>query len=117
MTDAAPGSPRAAPPPDLDGAAHPDVGIRDVQALVRATYGARDRARGIDAGLGWFIEEVGELSRAVRRQGHEERVVEFSDVMAWLVSLADLAGVDLAAAMDRYADGCPKCHGIPCTCG
>lgn len=112
------GSPPPAPAPlDLDGTVRPDVGIRELQALIRATYGERDRARGVDAGLGWFIEEVGELSRAVRRQGHDEQVVEFSDVMAWLVSLAELAGVDLAAAMDRYADGCPKCHGIPCTCG
>jgi NTP pyrophosphatase (non-canonical NTP hydrolase) len=43
-------------------------------------------------------------------------MTEFSDVLAWLVSLADLTGVDLAEAAERYAQGCPKCAGTPCTC-
>lgn len=86
------------------------------QRTIRDTYGDRDRERGIDATFGWFVEEVGELSRALRRQGHDERVVEFSDVLAWLVTLADLTGVDLADAATRYADGCPKCGRRPCTC-
>ena len=86
------------------------------QATIRATYGERDRERGLDATFGWFVEEVGELSRAIRRQGHEERVHEFSDVLAWLVSLADQCDVDLATAAERYADGCPRCLELPCTC-
>jgi NTP pyrophosphatase (non-canonical NTP hydrolase) len=88
-----------------------------LQATIRATYGAADRARGVDATFGWFVEEVGELSRAIRRQGHDERVEEFSDVLAWLVTLADLCDVDLAEAARRYEDGCPTCHAVPCTCG
>jgi NTP pyrophosphatase (non-canonical NTP hydrolase) len=43
-------------------------------------------------------------------------VEEFSDVLAWLVTLADLCGVDIAEAAARYRDGCPSCGGIPCTC-
>lgn len=95
----------------------PDVGLRELQATIRATYGAHDRRRGVDANLGWFIEEVGELSRAIRRQGHAERLHEFADVLAWLVSLADLCDVDMAEASARYLDGCPRCHAIPCRCG
>lgn len=91
--------------------------IADLQRVVRATYGARDRQRGVEGTFAWFVEEVGELSRAIHRQGHAERVVEFSDVLAWLVSLADLTGVDLAEAADRYAAGCPKCATSPCVCG
>jgi NTP pyrophosphatase (non-canonical NTP hydrolase) len=91
--------------------------LADLQARIRATYGDADRARGVDATFGWFVEEVGELSRAIRRQGHEERVEEFSDVLAWLVTLADLTGVDLADAARRYQHGCPSCHASPCTCG
>jgi len=87
------------------------------QATIRDTYGERDRQRGVDATFGWFVEEVGELSRAIRRQGHDERVHEFSDVLAWLVSLADQCDVDLAEAAERYADGCPRCHAVPCQCG
>ncbi len=88
-----------------------------LQQTIRRTYGAQDRTRGVDATFGWFIEEVGELSRAIRRQGHTERVEEFSDVLAWLVTLADLCDVDLADAAQRYADGCPTCGTSPCTCG
>ena len=91
--------------------------LADLQQLIRATYGQRDRERGVDATFGWFVEEVGELSRAIRREGHDQRVVEFTDVLAWLVSLADLTGVDLAAAIQqRYGEGCPKCAGSPCHC-
>ena len=90
--------------------------LADLQRVIRETYGARDRARGIDGAFAWFVEEVGELSRALRREGHDERVHEFSDVLAWLVTLADLAGVDIAEAATRYANGCPKCGQRPCRC-
>jgi NTP pyrophosphatase (non-canonical NTP hydrolase) len=93
------------------------VEIERLQAVVRDTYGARDRARGVEGTFAWFVEEVGELSRAIHRQGHAERVEEFSDVLAWLVSLAELTGVDLQQAAARYAEGCPKCGGSPCSCG
>jgi len=93
------------------------VDLADLQAVVRATYGAHDRDRGVDATFGWFVEEVGELSRAIRRQGHAEQVVEFTDVLAWLVSLAEMCDVDLAAEVERrYGDGCPRCHRQPCAC-
>lgn len=90
--------------------------LADLQATIRATYGERDRARGVDATFGWFVEEVGELSRAIRRQGHDERVHEFGDALAWLVTLADMCDVDMAEAAARYRDGCPSCHRSPCTC-
>jgi NTP pyrophosphatase (non-canonical NTP hydrolase) len=90
--------------------------LSELQATIRATYGQQDRARGLDGTFAWFVEEVGELSRAIRRQGHDERVVEFSDVLAWLVTLADLCEVDMAEAAARYRDGCPKCHSRPCSC-
>ncbi|MCC5950025.1 MAG: hypothetical protein JJT89_16345 [Nitriliruptoraceae bacterium] len=92
--------------------------LSEVQRIVRDTYGEHDRARGVDATFGWFVEEVGELSRAIRRQGHEERVEEFTDVLAWLVTLADLCGIDLDEAMtQRYGQGCPSCGSSPCRCG
>ena len=90
--------------------------LADLQATIRTTYGARDRARGVDATFGWFVEEVGELSRAIRRQGHAERVHEFGDALAWLVTLADLCDVDIDDAAARYRDGCPRCGTSPCAC-
>lgn len=91
--------------------------LDELQRTIAATYGAQDRERGVDGTFGWFVEEIGELSRAIRRQGHEQRVVEFSDVLAWLVTLADMTGVDLAEAARRYEHGCPKCGSSPCVCG
>lgn len=83
---------------------------------MRDTYGARDAARGIDANFRWLTEEVGELARAIRTGSGSDVQLEFSDIVAWVASLANLLEVDLDAAMGRYADGCPKCHARPCAC-
>ena len=80
------------------------------------TYLERDRARGSDATFRWLVEEVGELARTLRHDDPDARRHEFGDVLAWLASLANLTGVDLEEAAARYADGCPKCGGIPCSC-
>jgi NTP pyrophosphatase (non-canonical NTP hydrolase) len=90
--------------------------INDLQALMRETYGARDRARGLDGTFRWLTEEVGELARAIRTGDAAERRLELSDVVAWVVSVANLLEVDLDDAMARYADGCPKCRARPCVC-
>ena len=89
--------------------------IREFQELIERTYGEKDRRRGLWSTYGWFVEEVGELAKALRRgQGLGE---EFADVLAWLVTLANLAGVDLdAVTRERYGRGCPKCGGSPCRC-
>lgn len=86
------------------------------QKQMRALYGERDRERGTARTFAWFTEECGELSRAVFRGTHEHRLEEFADVLAWLATLADLSGVDLAEAAHRYADGCPRCNATPCAC-
>lgn len=84
--------------------------------MIEATYGRRDRARGKDGTFRWLVEEVGELARAVRIGEPSSLREEFSDVLAWTVSLASLCGVDAEAALARYAQGCPKCHQSPCAC-
>ena len=81
------------------------------------TYGERDRARGRDATVAWLAEELGELARAVRKGTREEQLHELGDVLAWLASLADQLGLSLDEAAARYAQGCPRCGDIPCTCG
>ncbi len=91
--------------------------IADFQAQMRRLYGERDRQRGSTRTFAWFVEEVGELSRALFRGDAAARDHEFADVLAWLASLADQAGVDLdAAAAGRYAEGCPRCGDTPCGC-
>ena len=91
--------------------------IRQFQQIIDETYGQRDSERGLERTFIWLVEEVGELARALRSESHERRVEEFSDVLAWLTTTASLAGVDLAEAAGRFADGCPKCEQTPCECG
>ena len=91
--------------------------IRDFQQLIEDIYLDRDRARGLPGTLLWFVEEVGELVRALRRGERENLEEEFSDCLAWLSTLASITGVDLgAAAYGKYRGGCPRCAAMPCHC-
>ncbi len=90
--------------------------ISELQSTLRRTYYRRDAKRGRDATFRWLTEEVGELARALRHGERDDLELELSDVLAWLASLANLTGIDLDAAMARYADGCPKCSRSPCAC-
>ncbi len=92
--------------------------IAQFQKLIEDIYFARDSERGIDANFLWFIEEVGELSRAIKRGTPEEQAGEFADVLAWLTTMASIQGIDLEATVKaKYEGGCPKCGGCPCRCG
>ena len=91
--------------------------LAEFQRLIEAIYYERDSARGIEGTHMWFAEEVGELTRAIRRDQKEELEGEFADVLAWLSTLASMKGIDLeAAARAKYGEGCPRCHGTPCSC-
>ncbi len=92
--------------------------IREFQKLIEAIYYERDAARGLAGTHMWFAEEVGELTRALRRGQKEELAGEFADVLAWLATLASIAGVDLEeVARRKYEGGCPRCSSTPCACG
>lgn len=94
-----------------------DVSFREFQALIREMYHDKDVARGIDGTFMWLMEEVGELAAALREGTLEEQAAEFADVLAWLSTIANVAGVDLAAAVqDKYGSGCPGCGRLVCTC-
>ncbi|MDQ1381681.1 MAG: hypothetical protein QOJ71_2400 [Actinomycetota bacterium] len=90
--------------------------LGEFQALMAATYGERDRARGIEATVAWLTEELGELARAVRKGAREEQLHEAGDVLAWLASLTGQLGLSLEDAAARYSNGCPRCGSIPCRC-
>ena len=64
-------------------------------------YEKPDRARGTPGTWLHFSEEVGELARALARQDRANLEEEFADVLAWLCTLANINGVDLAAAVAR----------------
>ena len=95
----------------------PAVTLSDFQQLIRKMYLTKDVARGVDGTFMWFMEEVGELAAALRDGTHEERSAEFADVLAWLATIANVAGVDLSAAVvQKYGSGCPGCGRFVCTC-
>jgi NTP pyrophosphatase (non-canonical NTP hydrolase) len=87
------------------------------QHLIRDMYLDKDLARGVDGTFMWLMEEVGELAAALRNGSHEDRLGEFADVLAWLATIANVAGVDLTeAVMRKYGAGCPGCGQFVCTC-
>src|SRR5262245_13856337 len=88
------------------------------QERIRSLFGARDASRGVEGTFMWFMEEVGELAAALRQRDAEALALEFADVLAWLATLANIAGVDLDGAVDaKYGSGCPRCRSTPCACG
>lgn len=93
--------------------------ISEFQKEIADTFRTRDAERGAMGTFAWYVEEVGELATALRRErpGSAPLAAEFADCLAWLASLATLAEVDLeTAAADKYAGGCPRCGAKPCAC-
>lgn len=91
--------------------------LGELQQRIREQFGAKDARRGVEGTFMWFMEEVGELSAALRAGPKDELALEFADVLAWLATLANIAEVDLDAAVEaKYGRGCPKCARTPCVC-
>ena len=91
--------------------------LDELQQRIEKMYSAKDRTRGAAATFLWLSEEVGELAAAIATGSQEEKSAEFADVLAWLVTLANVEGVNLARAMEqKYGDGCPGCGKMVCLC-
>jgi len=90
--------------------------IAEFQQLIHDLYHTKDSARGVDKTFVWFIEEIGELARALHRNQQAELEEEFADCLAWLVTLANMTNIDLEVAIRKYQNGCSKCHQTPCRC-
>ncbi|CAG0974440.1 dCTP diphosphatase [Phycisphaerales bacterium] len=89
------------------------LSIRAFQQLIRDRYFATDSARGTPGTFMWLIEEVGELATALQDNAPgksptpEQRAnlsEEFADVLAWLATLANVNGVDLELALEKYTN-------------
>jgi NTP pyrophosphatase (non-canonical NTP hydrolase) len=91
--------------------------IREFQGLIREMYHDKDAARGVEGTFMWLMEEVGELATALRGGDRDEQALEFADVLAWLATIANVAGIDLEDAIARkYGGGCPGCGRAACVC-
>lgn len=90
-----------------------DITVREFQELIRTRYSKTDAERGTPGTFMWLIEEVGELATALQdcapgrsptekdRQNLEE---EFADVLAWLMTIANINGVDMTRALRKYTE-------------
>jgi len=91
--------------------------ICEFQEMMRRLYFHRDSKRGVKGTLDWLMDEVEELREALEKEDKQAIKMEFADVIAWLASLANVAGIDLEkAALEKYPDKCPKCSHSPCQC-
>jgi len=90
--------------------------LGEFQKRIEDIYFERDSSRGLEGSFLWFVEEVGELATALREGDKAARQEEFADCLAWLTTLASLAGIEMEAAAGKYADGCPRCKATPCDC-
>ena len=75
--------------------------IREAQEIIRNMYFERDSSRGLFSTFTWFVEEVGELAEAVLKSDYRSLSEEIADVFAWLLSIANLLGVDLEESFIR----------------
>lgn len=89
--------------------------IAEFQQLIRDRYYTTDSARGPAATFLWLAEEFGELAEAIGKQQRGEGdqanlAEEFADMLAWLATMANITGVDLAEAVKRkyVDDGGPR---------
>jgi len=80
--------------------------LREAQDLIAKLYLQRDRGRGVFATFTWFVEEVGELAEAILGGDKDSMEEEIADVLAWLLSIANLVDVDVEKAFKKkYVKG------------
>ncbi len=75
--------------------------IREAQQLIRKTYYEKDKNRGLYATFAWLVEEVGELANAILSGNRDNMEEEIADVLAWLLSVANLLDIDVEKAFIR----------------
>lgn len=95
-----------------------EVNLSDFQALIHKMYFQKDVQRGIPGTFMWLMEEIGELASALQSGTDRDNLEEeFADVLAWLTTIANVAEIDLAQAIQKkYGSGCPGCGLFVCTC-
>ena len=91
--------------------------ISEVQRHIWRIYRHHDTKRGIEKTFNWFKSEVRELDEAIKSKDTTLIKEEMADVLAWLISIANLLNLELERIfIEKYGEGCPKCKSIPCRC-
>lgn len=91
--------------------------VKKKQKLIKDLYLSKDSQRGPLKTFACLVEEIGELSSAIINDSRENLEEEAADVLAWLMSLANVCDFDLSDAFDKkYPGKCIKCNQFPCVC-
>ena len=90
--------------------------LREFQKNIDSIFGDRDKRRGISKSFNHLVEEIGELSQAMRKNDRDKIEKEFSDVFAWLMTCANLVDIDIENAAGRFFGKCPRCLSEKCIC-
>lgn len=75
--------------------------IEMLQEHIRRHYLEKDSSRGLHATFTWFVEEVGELAEALLLNDRVKIEEEIADVLAWLISIANLLDIDVEECFKR----------------
>ncbi|ALU11920.1 nucleotide pyrophosphohydrolase [Ignicoccus islandicus DSM 13165] len=75
--------------------------LRELERVIEERYFEQDWNRGVSWTFLWFIEEIGELSEAILKKKREKIEEEMADVLAWLLSIANVLGIDLCEAFRK----------------
>ena len=81
------------------------ISVKEFQDFIKEKYYPTDSKRGTPGTFMWFIEEVGELATALAGNDQANKEEEFADVFAWMCTLANINGVDLSKALEKYTKG------------
>ena len=82
--------------------------IKEAQEVIRKAYYNRDKARGLFPTFAWLVEEVGELAEALLKNERDCIEEELADVLAWLLSVANLVDIDVEKAfIKKYVEKGP----------
>jgi len=84
---------------------------------MKKLYFDKDLKRGLEKTVLKLVEEVGELAEAILLQDKEKITEEIVDIIAWTLSVANIAGIDVEEDfIHKYSNSCPKCKNNPCSC-
>lgn len=77
-----------------------ELTIEQVQQLIDQLYGRLEK----DRALLWFIEEIGELCRSIRKGDMENLQEELGQVSVWVFCLANIFDVPLSEIAQKAYD-------------
>lgn len=99
--------------------------MNKMQKLMQEVYIQKDKQRGIEKTVLWLVSEIGEVSELIAKNPNvldnpkikQELKLELADSLAWILSVANLANIDIEDAFyEKYPNACPRCSANPCVC-